>query len=261
MPTSNFTTMQICSYSPVTNTYTVLFDLNDRTTTFLITSAMPQPEKIQVRTNNIRVPGEQISRFQYKNRHVKCAMMIRGANAQALLATLRSLLAADEVPGYWLRMSPPGTSTNYSYADVRAVVHDIPYVSQVFRANAIYNVTMDFECGPTFRGDLQIIQNLCMNPGAEQPSGPGVTAFTDIMDTTNAYTVQTGGALTQGTTNYNDVVQADGPLRYFRLNETSGTTTYDAVVSGFNGTLNGGYTQSQTGPLNSDSDLATKFNG
>ncbi|SRR6266480_950260 len=60
---------------------------------------------------------------------------------------------------------------------------------------------------------------------------------------------------------YSSTVLADSPIRYYRLNESSGTNIVDSGSQAHNGTLNGGVTLSQAGLIFADSDTSMLFNG
>lgn len=60
---------------------------------------------------------------------------------------------------------------------------------------------------------------------------------------------------------YASTVLADSPIRYYRLNESSGTVATDAGSQAQNGTLHGTITLSQPGLLVNDSDTAMLPNG
>jgi hypothetical protein len=60
---------------------------------------------------------------------------------------------------------------------------------------------------------------------------------------------------------YGDEVLADGPLGYWRLGETSGTTAADQTAANNPGTYTGGVTLAITGALTSDPDTAARFDG
>ncbi len=61
---------------------------------------------------------------------------------------------------------------------------------------------------------------------------------------------------------YQDVIFADNPIGYWRLNESAGPTAYDISGHNHNGTYTGGgFTFSQTNALTTDSSSATLFNG
>jgi hypothetical protein len=62
-------------------------------------------------------------------------------------------------------------------------------------------------------------------------------------------------------TSYASVIMRDGPIRYFRLGETSGTTAADSSSSAQNGTLNGTVTLNQTGLITGDPNAAMLFDG
>lgn len=70
-----------------------------------------------------------------------------------------------------------------------------------------------------------------------------------------------GGSLTTDKAYYAETVRADTPLRYYRLDEASGTTAYDAQVTGNNGTYTNSPTLGVTGALTGDSDTGITLNG
>jgi hypothetical protein len=59
---------------------------------------------------------------------------------------------------------------------------------------------------------------------------------------------------------YNDIVLSDGPTRYYRLNETSGSTATDSSAAASNGTYNNSPTLNQTSMLYSGAGAAVLFN-
>ncbi|HLZ20731.1 MAG TPA: hypothetical protein VKQ30_01225, partial [Ktedonobacterales bacterium] len=180
------TTFQIGTYSALTDTFTSVFDCNDFTSTWVAWDSLKLPlaDLIDVRGNNIRTPGEKISRIQYKNRHVTLALMIYGGTAQAVLNKEHALIAAirNESLPYVLRVAAPG-ATNYSYFDVVKCTWEIPYDPQQYRAGFKTQITIDFECQPGIRGDRLTLQNFVANPGFEAPCGgasaPAPIVFSD----------------------------------------------------------------------------------
>jgi hypothetical protein len=60
---------------------------------------------------------------------------------------------------------------------------------------------------------------------------------------------------------YSQLVLADRPVGYWRLNETSGTTAADSSGNGHDGTYNGGFTLNQAGALLDDSSPSVLLNG
>src|SRR5260221_7145386 len=125
--TSTALTLQVCSYNALTDVPTVVVDLNDKVTTFVHAQSfkMPQPDKVWVRSGNIRTPGEKISKYQYKNRHIQASIWIRGASTNAIQNSIHALIAAIEQPPYDLKIALPG-STTVSWADVVTVKHNVP---------------------------------------------------------------------------------------------------------------------------------------
>jgi len=192
-------TLQVCSYNALTDVPTVVFDLNDKTTTFVHAQSfkMPQPDKTWVRSGNIRTPGEKISKFQYRNRHLQASIWIRGNSTNAIQNSVHALIAAIEQPPYVLKVALPG-STTVSYADVVAVKHNVPPDPVVILGGAQTHIELDFECRPGLRGNRITLSNLVTNPGFEAPSGPAVTVFNDTLATINAYSVQASSAPTLG---------------------------------------------------------------
>jgi Concanavalin A-like lectin/glucanases superfamily len=61
--------------------------------------------------------------------------------------------------------------------------------------------------------------------------------------------------------NYKATTLAKSPIRYYRLDETSGTTAYDLGSGVQNGTLHGGITLAQPGLLFKDLNYSMLFNG
>lgn len=258
-PSATFSTLQVGTYNSVTDAFTQVLDLNDRATYFIRPggTTLSQPTKVYARSSNIFAAGERIAAAQYQNRHLTVALNLRATTTSGLVAAARALIQAIERPPYVLRVAFPG-STQYSYADVVAVKHNIPSDPQQILNGAIVKAEIDFEVRPGFRGDRITAQNLVVNPGFEAPSSLGVTAFTDSFANLDAYT---GTGLTQDVTTYSDVVFGTSPARYMRLDETSGTTAYDAALSGQNGTYNGGYTQNHASTVPSTSDPSVLFGG
>lgn len=267
-PSATLSTLQVGTYNPTLDTWTSVLDLNDRSNFYIRAQGLKlnQPEKVYVTSFTIRAPGERVNRRQYKNRHVLASIWIHGANTAAITTNVRNLLSAIEQPPYRLKLALPGAS-GFSYADCVKVTHNIPSDAQEILGGAINHVEIDFECLPGLSADQAAggtrvtLSNLLMNPGFEAPSGLGQTVFADQFVNFNPYVVQSGGALVQDKFQYADTVLADTPLHYYRLDETSGSTFYDAMASGQNGTLNGGVTQGSTGLLTSDTDKAATFNG
>ncbi len=261
-PTATSSTFQVGTYNSLTDTFTSVFDLNDGATTNIMwnTLRMPQPEKAFVRSFNLRAPGERVTRFQYKNRHIQVSVSLRGASVQAILTTCHSLIAAIENPPYRLRLALPN-ATQYAYATVVAVTHNIPADPQTLLAKALPNVQIDFECAPGLLGDRVTLQNLVVNPGFEAPSGPAVTAFSDACANAYAYVLQAGGAVTgPASTTWVDVVAASMPYRFLRLGESSGTTAIDIGGTNNPGT-SANCTLGTAGLVSGDTDTAYTFNG
>lgn len=198
MPSATYSTVQVGTYYSPTDLFTQVLDLNDRATYYVRAGGIKidQPKKVMVRASNVRTPGETVSKFQYQNRHVQVEINLRSATTAGLIAAVRALIQAIERPPYVLRLAT-ANATQYSYADVVAVTHNIPMNAQQILAGAVLKVQIDFECQPGFRGDRLWLQNRVANPGFEAPStGYGVQVFSDTFANVDAYTVTAGTAPT-----------------------------------------------------------------
>lgn len=271
------TTLQVGTYNPLTENansdgFTLLADLNDTVATWIIpgTLKMPPPDKTWVESGNIRSPGVSVVRWQYKSRTIDLSISIRGSSYAAIRATVSTLTAALENPPYTLRFAWPGAS-QYSYFDVIKCTHNVPEDPILWLNKALPHYEIHFECMPGIRGDRVTLSNLAVNPGFEAPAGGGTAqtmpvAFTDSFANTNAYAVQAGSAPTTDKSFYTDVLLAQvaasgGTLaRYYRLDESSGTTATDVSASAANGTYSN-CTLGAAGGLTGDTDTAVTFNG
>lgn len=264
-PGATRTTLQVGTYDAVTDTFTMVLDLNDGASYRIHPRGLDirQPDKTVARAGNLRTPGQAVPAWQYGNRHITVEVGITSTvSAADLVSRVHALQAAIEQPPYVLRLALPGASA-YSYADVLAVTARIPTDTQLINARGLPRVQLDFECAPGLRGDRVILDNLVANPGFEQPAGPGVNVFSDTFANANPYSALAGGAPTVGAVNgtYVDMVMSDAPLRYYRLDEASGTTANDISGNGRHGTLAGGVALGTAGMVAGDSDAAMTFNG
>ena len=193
-PSATKSSFAIGVWNPLTDAFTQALDLNDGATFAIMNKglSMPQPDKSIIESGNLRTAGVTVPRWQYKARHITVEVWLRNtASTTALLTNIRALLAAIENPPYCIRLALPG-ATQYSYADVLAVKHDIPSDPQTILAGAITKIHIDFECRVGLRGDRITLQNLAPNPGFDQPSGPAVPVFNDTFANGNAYTFVAG---------------------------------------------------------------------
>lgn len=266
-PGNNLTTIfQVGSYTSLTDTFTTVVDLNNGNPFYIHNSGlqMPQPTKTEIKSANVRTPGEIVTKVQYLNRHIVVQVWLRqSAGTAALMTSLRQLIAAIEHPPYTLRIAPP-LGTLYTYADVVHVTHTIPSDAQVILAKAINHIEIDFECKPGLRGDRLYLQNLVANPGFDAPSAPGVVVFNDPLANLQSYVSTAGAAPTQSPANtYVDIVQANMPslLRYYRFDESSGANAYDLGGAGQTASYVGSPTLSVAGAISGDTDTAISLNG
>ncbi len=250
-----------------------VFDLDDGVTFTLASPdglALQPPPRTVVTAGNIRTRGERATRAIYRHNREVIARVLVGpmASYADLVANIRSLVA-------WLDAPPavpftieyqPNSATQPVYLDVVACAHSIPEDEGDWLRLQFEPVELVFVCRPGLRGDRITLQNLVVNPGFEAPSGPGVVVFNDAFSNTSAYTVQAGGSPTTGPANtYVDVLFANLPaggslLRYYRLDEPSGTVANDVSGQGQNGTVSAtGITYGVAGLLAGDTDACMTF--
>ena len=216
-------------------------------------------------SSNPRATGTRVTkRVHQDNRTVKATLLLGPTLTWSAFSTaLHNLIQLTEgitaeKPAALQVQTVTGTSVQY-FDVIEAHVTTV-YKETLWAQYVDDGIQVEFQCRPFLRGPLTTLQNLVANPGAEQGSGSPVVMFNDPYANFSAYTAS-GGSLTQDKLTYLDAVIADSPLRYYRLDETSGTTVYDATGNGNNGTLHGGYAQNTTGALTSDADTAIVLNG
>lgn len=227
------------------------------------------PETVYARSGNLRTRGERITRRNYSRNRQMVAHLYWGTSGTtsyaAWVAAVQDLITTCEgisnVAPAALQFQATGSSTSV-YADVLAAQVILPYGELLWMQHQSDQLTVVFECAPLWRGNITTQDNLAWNGGFEGPSGPSVAAFADTFANYNFYATQAGSSpTTTGISGYYDAVQSDTPTRYYRLDESSGTTAYDSMASGNNGALNGGITLGTTGLCTSDPDKAETFNG
>lgn len=242
-----------------------IFDLNDGVTFTLLdeTLALEPPVREVALAGNPRITGERATRALYRRNRQARAQLSLGpmASASDLIANVRALVrwldAPPAVP-VAVQWQPPSASAPV-YLDVVGAAHGIPTDEREWLRLQAEPIEVIFLVRPGLRGDRITLSNLVVNPGFEGPSGPAVTVFSDTFATLDAYSAQAGAALTQDSATYADAVMADGPARYYRLDETSGATIYDAGSSGVNGGASGAPTQGVAGLLAGDADTCYTF--
>lgn len=251
-----------------------ILDLNDGATFSILDTTgngggldLGKPAPTVFKSGNPRTVGEAVRRRQYdKNRKV-VVNLVAGqftsyANFIAALHNLETLcegITLDQPAA--IKVQATGSSTPL-YLDVLEA-HVLDKYEELYWLQLIdVGVRIEFECRPFLRGARQWLQNLAVNPGFEAPSGPGVTVFNDAFANLNAYTVQAGSATQTDKIYYPDVVKADNPLRYYRLDEASGTVAHDASSTLQNATYTAsGVTYGTTGLLTGDTDTGVTLNG
>lgn len=206
-------------------------DLNDGQTYTLLSPqglGLSAPEQTLISAGNVRTQGETITRAIYRhNRQAKMQLAIGPAGSYAeFVAAIRALLR-------WLNAAPgtpvavqwqPFGASEPGYLDVVGATHNIPSDEAQWLRLQSEPVEITLIVRPGIRYPRQTLSNLATNPGFEAPSGPAVNVFNDALANVNAYASQAGSAPTVGSVNngFADVVIADTPLRYFRMQEASG---------------------------------------
>lgn len=246
-------------------------DLNDGVTFTLEDGALviEEPPRELALAGNPRTPGERGVRGRYRQNRRISARLILGpmASASDLATELRALAAwvsappAQEVALEW---QAPGAASPLYLDLAGGALSAMPDELDWLRLQA-EPVAVVLSARPGLRGDRVWLQNLAPNPGFDAPAGPGVTVFSDPLTSVGAYTVQAGGSPTLSPANtYVDTLLANTPaggalLRYYRLDEPSGTTVYDVSGQGQHGTTHGALTQGVAGLLSGDTDTCYTF--
>ncbi len=273
--------VQLGTYNPLMDSFTLTLDCNDGINLEVEEMdglVMPPPALDVYAANNPRVPGDRVTGANYGPRVIRLSLIagpaasyasmqvilqklwgVQEAARVARISAAAGVIASARVA---LLLQPPGSTTPV-YADVLAMSHDLPSVGDTAAWVQLRHdgIGVELLCAPFLRGSLVTLQNLVSNPGFEAPSQAGAVVFNDALANFNAYAVRAGGSLTQDKFMYADAVLADQPVRYYRLDEISGTTFYDAMASGNNGAITGGVTVGATGLLTGDGDKAATFNG
>lgn len=246
-----------------------ILDLNDGAAFALASPGgvqLPPPPRTILTAGNVRAQGERATRAVYRhNRRVVVRLLAGPMSTYSDLATniraLVSWLAAPPAVPFTIQYQPAGASAPV-YLDVVGAAHDIPADEDDWLRLQLEPVTLVFLARPGLRGDRVTLSNLAVNPGFEAPSGPAVPVFADPFTSASAYTLVSGAAPTLGPANtYADIILADAPIRYHRLDESSGATAFDIAGGAHAGTYSGGFTLGAAGALTGDPDTACAFNG
>jgi hypothetical protein len=259
---------QLGSYTPITDTFTLLLDCNDGVNIELDEidglEATAPAQEVYVAMNP-RIAGERVVGSRYGVRQITLRLITGPATSYSTLITsMQKLYQIQEsvrvarqtqynglgsASRIALKIQPPGSITSV-YADILAMNHELVDVGdpRAWVRLLFEGMSIELLCAPFWRAARQTLQNLINNPGAELPTSAGFLAFADPLTTLNAYQLQTGSAPTQDKSGYTDAVQADAPLRYYRMDESAGVTL-NSAVSLNPATLTGGYTLGQSGAL------------
>jgi len=244
-----------------------VLDLNDGVTFTLVTPdglALPPPPRTLALAGNVRTQGERATRAIYhQNRRVTAQVILGPMGSYAdLVSNIRALVAWLDAPPavpFTVMYQPIGAASPV-YLDVVGAAHDIPEDEGQWLRLQLETIEIVLIARPGLRGDRVTLQNLANNPGFEAGSGPGVLAFADTFANTNAYTVTAGSAPSLNPANgYPDILLPDAPIRYYRLDESSGSIGYDIAGAGANLTYHGSPTLGASGAISGDSDTAVTF--
>ncbi len=203
---------QFGTYTPLSDTFTLVLDCNDGQNLELETDGLqlPMPDVEALTASNLRLPAERVTSLRDGPRTISLTLTLGPsstyASMQTILQTLVSiqqqcrtaLLAAASGIGassrVALKLQPPG-STIPIQADILALAFDVPTMGDTtpWLRSLHEGITIDCLCAPYFRGSKQTLDNLVPNAGMEQ-AGP-LQVWTELgssASTIPGYTVVTG---------------------------------------------------------------------
>ena len=269
--------IQLGTYQPITDTFTMLLDLNDGIGLDVSEITVPPPPLVVTNASNPRLPGDRVTQSSYGPRIITIKVSLGPATSTAAMqGWINTLTAIQEqvrlsrltvANGYGsasrvaLALQPPTANAPY-FADIAAMSMVIPEAGDIgaWTRLQLEGVVLTLHCAPFLRGQRLTLQNLVANAGKETPAVNGVPVFADTFATLNAYTTLAGANPGRDVTTYADAVQADAPQRYFRMDETSGTT-FANVAGPLSLATSGSVTLGVAGGLTGDSDKAASFDG
>src|SRR6185312_10400706 len=233
-----------------------ILNLNDGTTFSLLDTSgtgtgldWGQMKREVLTTGNPRTTGSRVTSATYReNREIKLHLVLGPTATFAVLQTaIHTLIQTcrgitNEYPGA-LQFQSSGEA-NPIYFDILEAHVDARFQELLWIQNIDDSFEVTLTCKPFGRGARVWLQNLVNNPGAEAPSGPGVTVFNDPLTNLNAYP-----------TSYIGTVLADSPVSFWKTNEASGTTMTDSVGTN-NGSTGVGVTVGQAA-FNGEADLGS----
>ena len=209
--------VQLGSYAPLTDTWTLTLDLNDGQTLEMEAVnglSLPPPALAVYTAGNPRVAGERVVRASYDPRTITLQCVLGPLATEAMLAGIIKQLAAlqaqtlgpngAQVAGVGsavrvaLLVQPPGVAAPY-YADVLALAHDFAGLGNVTEWVRLLQegLTIELLCAPFLRGPRVTLDNLVLNPGMEQPGQAILWADTaTVANFANGYSVNAGSAPT-----------------------------------------------------------------
>ena len=209
--------VQLGSYAPLTDTWTLTLDLNDGQTLEMEavdSLSLPPPALAVYTASNPRVAGERVVRASYDPRTITLQCVLGPLATEATLAGIIKQLAAlqaqsvgpngAQVAGVGsatrvaLLVQPPGVAAPY-YADVLALAHDLAGLGNVTEWVRLLQegLTIELLCAPFLRGPRLALDNLVLNAGMEQP-GQAILWADAAMSANfaNSYSVNVGSAPT-----------------------------------------------------------------
>lgn len=130
----------------------VALDLNDLTSTFLISATYPTPELDQMFSSSVDTEGDPLVQNRYKNRQITLVVRVQGsslANLQQTLGYIELKCGKINREGGTLKRTAPSTST--IVFDLNSATADIPTDKRAL-VRFICDVTITFNAKPFGRG-------------------------------------------------------------------------------------------------------------
>jgi hypothetical protein len=259
-------TIQIGTYAPKTDSFTLLFDCNDGQSLEVDAPSgldVAPPGLDIFAAANPRLPGARVTSTQYGPRTVVLDLVAGPSASYASLAAIVTELSQlngtiraqrlmaqaglGNAARLALKVQPPGAPAPL-YADILAASCDVPDAGDTASWIRLVQegITLELVCAPFLRGPRATLENGVFNPGFE--AGGSFVGFAETFANQSAYTWR-----------YAELVAAQAAL-YYRLDQASGnfvptTGTGSLTASG------SGITYGAAGALVGDADTAATFDG
>jgi hypothetical protein len=209
--------VQLGTYAPLTDSWTLVLDLNDGQTLEMSAAtglSLPAPALEVYTTGNPRLVGERVTRANYGSREmtVQCVLgpmatetalanvikELTALQAQTLGPNGAQVAGVSSTPRVALLVQPPGVAAPF-YADVLALAHDLAGVGSAVAWTQLLQegLTIELLCAPFLRGPRVTLDNLVLNPGMDQPGQTVIWADAATNGNfVNSYSVNAGSAPT-----------------------------------------------------------------